>query len=228
MTSEFEARILASRMPWLRNRLKVIPIGSNIASLTYNPDESLKRIVYFGLIMPNKGIEDFIEFSRVLAATRPEVSTAIIGKVPPRHSAYARRLMEASQFDSVEWLLDRDAEDVSHLLSASTLSYLPFPDGASERRGSLKAVCSIGLPCITTNSADTPATLANAVLFASTPADAAGCALRLLADESERRRISQAAREYAQSFSWERIADFHIQMYREAQASGAGLDPWLH
>jgi glycosyltransferase involved in cell wall biosynthesis len=206
-------------MPWISSRLRVIPIGSNINARVYRPDEGLKRIVYFGLITPEKGLEEFIECARILRTMRHKGAIAMVGKVPPKHRAYAEQLMNSSHASSVEWLLDRGAEEVSRVLAESALAYLPFPDGASERRGSLKAVCSIGLPCITTKGEDATPALGRAALFASTPADAAECALRLLGELSERRRISQAALDYARSFSWESIARAHIETYLEIQSS---------
>ena len=116
---------------------------------------------------------------------------------------------------TVRWILDRSPEDVSELLSGGGLAYLPFPDGASERRGSLKSALAAGLPCITTQTEQTPDDLAKAVAVAATPQEAFGLALHLMGSREERQRLSLAALEYARNFSWDRIAQSHIELYNE-------------
>jgi glycosyltransferase involved in cell wall biosynthesis len=217
VSSEFEKQALAGRIPWVRRRLQVIPIGTNLADAIYEPDEDLNRVAYFGLITPSKGLEEFIQLARILRDHSFSGPIAVLGKIPSRHNQYARLLMEVARPYFIEWILDRDSETVSQLLAKSSICYLPFPDGASERRGSLKAACSIGLPCVTTKGRITPPGLSDAVLIASNPMEAANVVLRLLGNKEERQRLSRLARNYAQGFSWEKIASSHIEMYLEIQ-----------
>jgi glycosyltransferase involved in cell wall biosynthesis len=218
MTSEFEKRSLASKMPWVQRRIRVIPIGSNIPPPQTLTAERQMRIAYFGLIMPRKGLEEFIEFSRLVRAKGLDWDVVIIGKAHPRHVAYAKSLMESSLAYRLHWILDRSPEEVSDLLSRTRLAYLPFPDGASERRGSLKAAFTSGLPCITTRSEQTPEELTGSVVFAAAPADALEVALRLMAATEEREHLSQGALKYSQRFRWERIAEAHVRLYQELNA----------
>jgi glycosyltransferase involved in cell wall biosynthesis len=221
MTSEFEKRSLVAQMPWAGRRIRVIPIGSNIPSPRAFSGEARKQIAYFGLIMPRKGLEDFITFAKFVRTAKLEWDLLVIGKIPPRHAAYAKALMNSANAQ-VNWLLDHGPEEISELLRRTTLGYFPFPDGASERRGSLKAAMATGVSCITTRSDQTPDALADAVAFASTPREAFEVALRLMKSPEERQSLSQRALMYSQSFSWEKIAQAHIELYRELNAPMAG------
>ena len=218
MTSQFEREALVSAMPWVKKRLRVVPIGSNIPAMPLTLVDRRTSILYFGLIMPRKGLEKFLEFARIIRKKGFQGDLLIVGKIVAGLDEYVRPLFDASKPLGVEWILDRDAEEVSEVLSRAGLSYLPFPDGASERRGSLKAVCAAGLPCITTKSDQTGDELQKTVVFAETPAEAAGIAWRLMNSGDERARLSQQSLDYANKFTWEAIAEAHIRIYRELEA----------
>lgn len=218
MTSEFEKRALIAKMPWAARRIRVIPIGSNVPAPRPPSVEPQNCVVYFGLIMPRKGLEDFIELSRLVRSKGLDWDLAIIGQVPPRHAEYAKALMKTSLPYQVRWILGRSSKEVSDILSQATLGYFPFPDGASERRGSLKAALTAGLPCITTYTEQTPPELAKALKFAATPLDAFEMASRLMVTKAARDQLSQAGVKYSESFSWEKIAEAHIRLYRDLSA----------
>ncbi len=216
-TSYFERDALAAAMPWVEKRLQVIPIGSNIPSLAAPTIDRQHTIVYFGLIMPRKGLEDFIEFARAIRSKGFRGELQVVGKVVVGQEGYAKQLMELDQTLDVKWMFDRNSMEVSEILSSAGLCYLPFPDGASERRGSLKAVCAAGLPCITTQSAQTGTELRVAVTFAETPAIAAETAMRLMESPERRHQMSLQALDYARKFTWEAIAQSHIRIYKELE-----------
>jgi len=215
MTSEFERRVIVQKMPWISSRVRVIPIGSNIHPYRIHPKEREESVAYFGLVTPGKGIEDFIEFARLVRARNLDWELLIIGKIVPRHEAYAKSLMDILALYRVRLILDRSAEEVSELLARTGLAYLPFPDGASERRGSLKAVLAAGLPCITTCGEQTPRELAKSVMLAAAPHQAADAAVHLMATKDAKARLSERAYEYSRQFAWEQIAELHLRMYRE-------------
>jgi glycosyltransferase involved in cell wall biosynthesis len=215
VTSEFELDAIARSMPWVHTKLRMIPIGSNISQTYSAYREREDLVVYFGLIMPRKGLEDFIEFARLLRARNPNWKLLIIGKVATRQETYAKSLMASAAPYGVQWILDSDPEDAAKLLAKAGLGYFPFPDGASDRRGSLKAALTAGLPCITTFSEQTPTELAHIVALCATPQDAVEEAVRLMGAKDERLIMSEGSRRYSLRFSWERIAALHIQMYRE-------------
>ena len=223
LTSEFEYLLLARRMPWARRRMKVIPIGSNIPVTLLNRVQSKQRILYHGLVMPRKGLEDFIKLAAMARTLALEWDFVVIGKIPNKHSAYGKALIESSATYGLTWVLDQPVEQVSALLSEGGIAYLPFPDGASERRGSLKAVLAAGIPCITKRSEQTPGNISGAVAFASDPQEAMALASHLMSSNTEWTRLSQGALDYASNFTWERIAKSHLKMYEELCTSRLSL-----
>jgi glycosyltransferase involved in cell wall biosynthesis len=215
MTAEFESRMLTRFMPWAKQKITLIPIGSNIlprepASLAYRP-----RILYHGLIMPRKGLEEWIALAQVAREHNAGWEFMAIGKIPAAHASYAEDLIRKSNGGSVQWILDRTEEEIAALFSQGGVAYLPFVDGASDRRGSMKAVLAAGLPTITTKSEQTPQNLNNAVLFAPDTQAAFDCAQRMMQSFEERCRLARAALEYSRLFSWQSIAESHIRMYEE-------------
>jgi glycosyltransferase involved in cell wall biosynthesis len=165
--------------------------------------------------MPRKGLEDFIEFSRLVRAADLNWDLVIIGKIPSRHVAYAKSLMESAVAYRLHWILDRSAAEVSELLARTRLGYFPFPDGASERRTSLLAALTAGVPCITTHTEQTPMGLMPAAVFAATPLQAFEEALRLIDATEKRELLAKSALAYSQRFSWEKIAAAHLELYQE-------------
>jgi glycosyltransferase involved in cell wall biosynthesis len=215
MTAEFESRMLTRFMPWAKQKIRLIPIGSNIppsqpASIAYTP-----RVLYHGLIMPRKGLEEWLALAQLARDRNAGWEFVAVGKIPLTHASYAQELIQSSSAVAVRWVFDRTDEEVAAQFSQGGIAYLPFIDGASDRRGSLKAVLAAGLPTITTATEQTPQNLDGTVLFASNASAAFDCVCRLMQSIEERRRLAQAALEYSQLFSWRRIAESHIRMYEE-------------
>ena len=92
----------------IKDKADIISIGSNTVGISPLPESKPlnNRVVFFGLVRKDKGIEEFIE------------------------------------------LIDSDRQKelniVHHILCSCTYSYLIYPDGASERRGSLLAALKAG------------------------------------------------------------------------------------
>ena len=202
-------------MPWAKQKIMLIPIGSNIptfqpASIAYVP-----RVLYHGLVMPRKGLEEWLSLAQLARDRDTGWDFVAVGKIPVAHASYAHDLIQRSSAAAVRWVLDRPDDEVAAQFSQGGVAYLPFIDGASDRRGSLKAVLAAGLPTITTATEQTPQNLDSTVLFASNAPAAFDCVWRLMQSIEERRRLAQAALEYSQLFSWRRIAESHIRMYEE-------------
>lgn len=215
--SEYEINRLRAAMPWVANRLRFIPICSQIPPPREMKAAHLRQgIVHFGLLMPRKGLETFIAFSEILRQIGYKGPLRVVGMVVAGQEEYVKGLMEASLPHNVEWVLNRDAEEVGEILSEMAVGYLPFPDGASDRRGSLRAVCEAGIPCITTESEQTTSRIREAVRFAATPEEAANIALGLMASEAERETLAAKSVAFAAPYSWDASAVEHIRVYEEA------------
>jgi glycosyltransferase involved in cell wall biosynthesis len=114
----------------------------------------------------------------------------------------------------VEWSVGLDHEAAGRALGEAAFAYLPFPDGASERRGSLLACLAAGNVVVTTRGPQTPSALDGAVRYAASPHEAAEVLGALAADERAVARLRAAAMAFAARFSWESIAERHVELYR--------------
>jgi glycosyltransferase involved in cell wall biosynthesis len=144
---------------------------------------------------------------------------------------------------AVRWSGPLSASGVSAWLCAADVIALPYRDGASYRRGSLLAALEHGRPVVTTvpgaaaprrpsDSATHPPQIGakhgepdaalpplldrqSAMLVAPDDARAlSGAIEEVLADQALAARLALGARELAGAFSWDRIADAHIALYR--------------
>jgi glycosyltransferase involved in cell wall biosynthesis len=188
-----------------------IPIGSNVPSY---PEELTRqrRVVYFGQIKPGKGIESFVGLAQESIRQELSLTFLVIGSVPERHSEYLSAVRGQSP-DEIEWVVNLPLDRISEVLAGSLAAYLPFPDGASYRRGSMLAALMNGLPVIAPSGAATPRELADTILSANGPAEAAAHLKRLCNIPAYMAGVSAASRRLGANFSWLAIAREHQIAY---------------
>ncbi len=214
-TNEFEQSFVGRLAPWTRARAAVIPIGSNVPVVEAFAGRRPNTITYFGLIRRQKGLERVLELAKLLQHRCPRWQFRIIGRLMPAWDNYYQELRRQAEGLPVEWKIGLDGEELSRALASSDIAYLPFPDGASERRGSLIALLAHGAAVITTKGAHTPSQIDGAVFFAGSAQDAA-MAVELLDKNPERKtEIQRRARLYARKFEWEEIASQHMAVYEQ-------------
>ncbi|HYK37960.1 hypothetical protein [Alloacidobacterium sp.] len=216
-TTEYERQNAIAKMPFLVRRSQVIPIGSNIQKDTSTLEKRhFQEIVYFGLIVPKKGIEDVIKLAAVVKAQRLPYRIRVIGRIV--HAvrelvAYAGNLLQSTKDLPIDWSIDLTEDEVAVLLGKTAFAYLPYPDGASERRGSLKAALAAGAVCITTKGPQTTQEILNATLIGQTPNAALQAIEELTRDRAKWLQYSLRTYKYAEAFEWTNIADLHINLY---------------
>lgn len=162
-TNEFERLYAAKRTPCIKRRSTVVKIFSNISSAKHIRSIPDRRIdlVNFGHIRPNKGLEKFIEAASALS---DRYKVCIAGQVPEGYDDYFLKIETAAKNANIEIRLNLLNEAVSDLLNDTKVVYLPFPDGVSERRGSLLASFANGAVVATTTGQFTTKELADAVI----------------------------------------------------------------
>ena len=187
------------------------PHRSNVPTYPVDLPRDL-NVIYFGQVRPHKGIEEFIELARLsLRLSRP-FGFLLVGSVPRRHLEYHRTVREKAP-SSVQWLIDLPLDDVAQVLARSFAAYLPLPNGASYRSGSMLAAMANGLPIITREGPATVAELRD-VLMLVAGADEALAHLDALYDGRQCAQAkSSQARRLVQRFSWEEIALRHAEIY---------------
>jgi glycosyltransferase involved in cell wall biosynthesis len=212
-TNEYEQAYVRRFAPWLSSRSWLIPIGNNVPLVSF-PSERLKdTITYFGLIRPGKGLEEVMELGRLIKAGSRHWKVRIIGKLMPGYEGYYEQLRLRAKDLPFDWRIGLDGDALSLALASSDIAYLPFPDGASERRSSLIALLANGSAVITTKGPHTPSLIQESVFFASSPSEALEHIDALEHDSARKILLQQRARAYSRKFEWQEIALQHISVY---------------
>ncbi len=199
--------------PWIDSTSSVIPIGNNIPVGRGYEERTGNEIVYFGLLRPNKGLENVLNLASLIKQRQLPYRIRLIGKPFPPGSDYFKTILRRCSDLPVELSIDQDDEKVMALLSHAAVGYMPFPDGASGRRGSLLALLANGIATITTRGPQTPQALDDCVVFADSPEQTLLQVERLCTDRAFRETLSGKARTYAEQHSWKAIARLHIDLY---------------
>ena len=214
-TNTYEQTALSRWFPRVKARSEVIPIGSNIPLLEGEVPRDPSLVIFFGLIRPSRGLEEFIAFARLANEHKRLYSFMIICNPQDGMEEYYLFLRQQTEgLPNITWKVGLKPEDVSRQLAKATFAYLHFPDGASERRASLLAAIGNGVVVLTTKGLQTPPMFSGALEFVESPAQAL-MVLDKLWDARERLKfMSRRARELAGLFSWDTIAQMHVHMYK--------------
>jgi glycosyltransferase involved in cell wall biosynthesis len=212
-TNRFELENFGQRFFWSQHKLNVAPVGSSVPYLNSTKRNDLE-VVYFGLIRPNKGIEEFLDLAESSQSANQSYKFLLIG---------SPQIGERSYFDQIQSRLDMllnvrlesglSPEQVAQHLSSARFAYFPFPDGASERRTSLLAAMGNGLLVLTTSGKHTPPDLEGAVKFVRDPEDALRQLQMLSNSLQAREALQRESIRFVKRFSWESITEKHIQIY---------------
>jgi glycosyltransferase involved in cell wall biosynthesis len=213
-TSRFEGQFAAKWAPWISRISSVIPVGSNIGVGAGKGPRNLAEVVHFGLIMPKKGVEHVVELSRLIKSAGLSFKVRVIGKAPLRYADYLARLRSETTDLPIIWDLDLSEEQVAERLAQASIAYLPFPDGASERRTTLKAALLNGVAVLTTRSGQTPHSLERAVRFCTSAEEVLSAICHLFHHTEEMERMAVAATSLGRRYTWERIAGLHLRVYQ--------------
>ncbi|NBU34134.1 glycosyltransferase [bacterium] len=213
-----------------KNRIAVVPIGSNIKKVAKNPktlttllkkyhlDGALPTVVYFGFTNQAKGVHVLAE-----AAARIRANILLLTELSA-HNPYQKQVLDAVDVAkksggmvAVTGYLS-DAE-VSEILQASDFFVLPQPLPITAKSGTTIAAAQHGLVIVSTASADADLNLPysngkNAVLLPNMNADDLSFAINnLIGDPSQLGVIKENLPALQEYFSWTNIAQKHIQLY---------------
>ncbi|CAN5256318.1 hypothetical protein BH09BAC4_BH09BAC4_30040 [soil metagenome] len=216
-TTPFELEYFKKLFPWRRKNLHIIPIGSNIPQASPSPIRT-REVLYFGLITPRKGVEKVIDLAQQLKEKGSQTiqNIVIAGRIPDGYEGYYNDLKQRSEGLPITWEMDQPAEVVAQRMAQASVAYIPFPDGASERRGSLKATLLNGLPTIAPVGKATYNDLRQVLIPAADTSEAVLHQIdALLQDQPTWQRYADQSAAYATQFDWPQIARQHIQVYED-------------
>ena len=217
----------AHRLFARRGITAVVPILNNIPAS--DPIPSLQRrgvdIAYFGHIRPRKGVEAFLD---LVAASRElygphYLKVAMIGQIPPGCDDFAADIIARCQALDCTPTLDLDDLAVSRALADVRILYLPFPDGASARRGSILAGLANGALVAARVTEATPSAMIPALLSCTgTTSDAALVGPWKMLDDRAAAIIQAAGRhylEFAVPRSWSDVVSGYESVLRQMDAT---------
>ena len=176
------------------------------------------RLSTFGFLTSLKSLEVVSEAIRRLRPTHPDLDWRIIGPFDPEsnphHTELAGRVGAEGTFTGGFSVRD---PRLRALLAESQIMLLPFADGASERRTSLHAAWAHGLPVITTPPPTERTSIVDGenclLVRAPTAAAWAEAIGRVLSDDGLAQRLRAGSLTMAERFSWDRLAERHIELY---------------
>ncbi len=211
-SNEAERAVTRRWAPWSAKSAYVIPIGS---SIEYGGGivTRRRRLVHFGQAAPGKGIEDFNRVAALIARSSVDLPTCFVGGVPPSSTKYADAILEKLRKNGTDVILNAPVDKVSNELASSEFAYLPFPDGATEKRSSLVAALGHGMIVVTRHSDATPAWLKDCTIGAD---NADGCLTlvkALLENDKAREALREKAFASSRRFDWSEIARRHAGVY---------------
>lgn len=215
----------------------LIPIGSNLPPQPppgYSPQEWRRSLgvkggetllAYFGFLNQSKGGEELIHALDILTKKGKQTKLLMVGAAEggsdPTDRAHAQKVKKLIAATGLEgqviWTGYEPSRKVSGHLLAADLCVLPYRDGASFRRGTLMAALAHGLAIITTIPLVTNPQIVDGENMALVPAqDPLALAEKIEAlaeDHSQRGHLAEGARQLAQSFTWDKIAEQTLQVY---------------
>lgn len=212
-TTGEERALFEQRFPKRGGIDTTIEIGSNVPVAAARQRQP-NQVCYFGLIAPSKGLETFLELARIAGMAGSNLSFEMIGAVPARHQRYADDMIERAKALGVNASLQLADYAVAGRLAAATFAYLPFPDGASAKRGTLAAAFVNGLIVATQHSSITPDWIRGATLDCGSPQETLSALTRLQANATARADLGQRVATAARHFRWDAIADRHVALYQ--------------
>lgn len=200
--------------PHSHGRLTVMPIGNNIPQLSPRGARvGPERLVYFGQISRNKGVEFFLDTVAQLRSAGASIDVDMIGAMVDSDRDFVDLVRSRSERDKIGLRLSLPADEVSATLNDATIALLPFPDGVSNKRGSALASLEHGATVLTTHSELTPEWLTKVTHPVSSPDNAADLIGRIMAGTAERVLAPETLARELRLRDWAEIARSHVKLY---------------
>lgn len=224
---------------WTLRFLSLIPIGSNIAAtLPADYDRNAWRaklgvaenetlLCYFGFLNESKGGETLVRALAQMPQAKLLMLGGQTGASDPTNVAYLAKIKSLISnlqlTNRVLWTDHVAPAMVSAHLRACDVCVLPYRDGASYRRGTLMAALAHGCAIVTT-VVNAPASVVsklpplrdgeNCMLIPpDAPPAIVSAVQRLMASRELREHIGAGAQKLAAHFTWDKIAQQHLELY---------------
>lgn len=213
--------------------VSVVPHGAytvfgDADDATTDPEDG--RLLFFGNIVPHKGLETLVAAIPRVAAEYPEVELVIAGegRIPDR----ARTIIDEydEHFEVDNYFVPN--EDVSEYFGRAQLVVLPYHEragGTNGHSGVLATAVTFGTPVVTSRAGDFPDLVEGYDCGIAVPSEdperLAGAILELLRDDERRSRMSANSRRLADDLSWDSIAERYVDIYETVSREQEDSNP---
>jgi len=212
--SSFERDYAVRWAPWISAVSSIIPPPSNIRRCDSTGTRSVDEILCFSLIRPGRGHDDILKLGSLIKAAGLPLKIRVIGTLQSQSFVpYFEALRQESALLPIMWDSGLSEDEVAQRFASSSIAYLPYPNGASELRSTLKTALLNGLAVVTTRGNHTPQNLEGVVKFCANPDDALAHIQYLINNPQERTVLGSRAIEYVKDWTWERTASRHAEIY---------------
>lgn len=248
-TNHSAKQVICDRLPQLQANIYEIPIGANIPVAAIARSDArhqlcqacqwpleAKIIAFFGFLHPVKGVENLLQAFQQVLSHHPQARLLLIGGVESlalpgeQASQYWQKLQTEMASLGLSNTLHMtgyvDEATASQYLTGADVGVLPFHHGVTLKSGSLLALMAHHLPVIATQATPPDPELSDrlAQLIPTRDIPALTAALdQLLTDATLRDRLSSAGKNFSQQFSWDSIADAHLEIYEQVLTKTVSL-----
>ena len=192
--------------------------------------EGKKVILTFGLLSPNKGLENMVEAMPRILAKHPDVVYIVLGATHPGVVAHAgesyreglqERASELGVAEQIKWF-DKfvETDELMEFLGAADLYVTPYLNEAQITSGALAYAAGAGKAIVSTPYWHATELLADGrgklVPFKDTDA-LADTIIDLFEHDVERHAIRKRAYQYSRDARWSRVAEQYLELAAEVR-----------
>ena len=204
---------LISRLP--KHKVEVVPIGNfEFPAFSKEAVEDSKNILFFGRIIPYKGLEYLIQAGKVIEQQIPDVTITIAGAGD--FSKY-EKLVAGDKHFMVHNRFIPDNE-VANLFQKASLVVLPYTHGT--QTGVISVAASFKKPAIVTDVGNFSEVVEHGKTGLVVPPRNSGmlaeAIMRLLQNDGLRQEMGNNAYEAIKKYSWDNIAQLTLGVYGRA------------
>lgn len=219
-TNQADMNVITEKWAFLKKKSGLIGIGSNIPVLSKTPCLNIGfNVVFFGLIRPNKGVEEFLQLASISSNSDLKLNFIIIGSKQKGNGIYFEEILSQVKNLNIEIYLDQEPNHVAEILMSANFAYLHYPDGVSERRGSFLAALGNNLIVLSNKGRYTSLSLSKTYIDCQTPNKAFLTIQQLVNNKSLIGLSNKDINDYLQGRNWDTIAKIHKSLYLKLLAS---------
>jgi len=185
----------------------------------YNVDPSAPVVLFFGNLMPSKGIPDLLESFKYVQSNNPESRLIIAGKPTKHIDPHALRQMAINLGINESTIFDSryiPIEDVAPLMEMASVVIYPYLN--STQSGSLQVAYAFGRPVIATNVGGLPDVVEEGksgfLVHPGKPEQLANAIMKFINHPELTAKMGAYAKHLSETrFAWKTVAKLILKVY---------------